>query len=242
MSSPQLVIITGATSGIGLQVAQDFSAKGHPLLLIGRRTDRMEALGLPNTMCAGVDVTDLSAFQEAVASAEAKFGPTHCIVNNAGVMLLGAMDTQDPEEWNRMIQVNITGVLNGLKCVLSGMKGREDGHIFNISSIAGVKMFPNHTAYCGTKFAVHAITEGTRQECSASGVRVTLISPGAVETELLSHTTSEEIKDGYTDWKKSMADGVLLPEDVSAAIQYAYSQPRRCNIREIQLHPVGQQP
>jgi len=122
------------------------------------------------------------------------------------------------------------------------MNERGDGHIFNISSIAGIKLFPNHTAYCGTKFAVHAITEGLRQECCHSGVKVTVISPGAVETELLSHTSSDEIKDGYGKWKETMADGVLMPEDVSNAIVYAYSQPKRCNIREIQLHPLGQEP
>jgi len=237
-----LVVITGATSGIGMQVAKDFSAKGHALLLIGRRVDRMTSLGLPNTLCEGVDVTDLAAFKAAVAKAEGQFGPVHCIVNNAGVMLLSPIDTQDPAEWTTMINVNITGVLNGINSVIKGMKERKDGHIFNISSIAGVKHFPNHTAYCGTKLAVHAITEGTRQECAESGVRVTVIAPGAVETELLSHTTSDEIKKGYGEWKQGMDDGVLMPEDVSAAIQYAYSQPRRCNVREIQLHPLGQVP
>merc|ERR1719510_1979500 len=128
------------------------------------------------------------------------------------MMLLGQMDTQDPEEWTKMIQVNIVGVLNGIKSVAKGMKERKDGHIFNISSIAGVKHFPNHTAYCGTKFAVHAITEGLRQECCHSGVKVTVIAPGAVDTELLSHTTSDEIKSGYNDRKGGMADGALMPE------------------------------
>jgi len=241
-SDKKLVIVTGATSGIGLQVAKDFSAKGHPLLLIGRRLELMSGLNLPNCLCEKCDVTDLAAFQAAVAKAEEKFGPAHCLVNNAGMMLLGEVVSQDPDEWTKMIQVNIVGVLNGIKCVQKGMKERRDGHIFNISSIAGIKHFPNHTVYCATKFAVHAITEGVRQESCADGVRVTVISPGAVETELLSHTTSDDIKAGYGDWKKSMEDGVLMPEDVSNAIQYAYSQPRRCNVREIQLHPLGQQP
>merc|ERR550525_93860 len=139
-----------------------------------------------------------------------------------------------------MIRVNIEGVLNGIKSVITGMKERRDGHIFSVSLIAGVKLFPNHTVYSATKSAVHAITEGTRQESSGSGVRVTVIAPGAVETELLSHTTSKEIRAEYGEWKQGMEDGVLLPEDVSAAIQYAYSQPRRVNVREIQLNPVGQ--
>jgi len=237
-----LVVITGATSGIGAQVAKDFSAAGHPLLLLGRRTDRMTSLNLPDSLCEGVDVTDLDAFKGAVAKAEKEYGPVHCLVNCAGVMLLGQMDTQDVGEWNAMIDVNVKGVLNGIHAVVKGMKQRKDGHIFNISSMAGLKLFDNHAVYCGTKYAVHAITEGLRQECASSDVKVTVISPGAVETELLSHTTDDDVKAGYGDWKKTMDHGVLLPEDVSNAIMFAYKTPKRCCIRDIQLAPISQRP
>lgn len=235
-----LVIVTGATSGIGAKVAIDFSAKGHPLLLIGRRVEKMTELGLPNCLCEQCDVTNLAAFEAAVKKAEGQFGPAGCIVNNAGMMLLSEhVDTQDPADWTKMIQVNMVGVLNGIKCVVEGMRARKDGHVFNISSVCGSKIFANHTAYCGTKYAVNAITDGLRQECSQDGVKVTLISPGTVETELLTHN-ADYVLNAMTEWKKSMPDGALLAEDVSNAIQYAYGQPRRCNIREISLAPLQQ--
>lgn len=241
-ASKPLVVITGATSGIGLQCAKDFSAAGHPLLLLGRRVERMASLGLPNTLCKGVDVTDAAAFSAAIAEAEGQFGPVSLLINNAGVMLLSSVEAQDPTEWQTMINVNIVGLLNGIHAVIKGMKERKDGHIINISSIAGVKLFPNHAVYCGTKFAVHAISEGLRQECAASDVKVTIISPGAVETELLGHTTSDEIKAGYGDWKTSMAHGALQPEDVSHAALFAYNTPKRCCVRDIQLAPLNQEP
>eukprot|EP00971_Amphidinium_carterae_P095285 1884962-Amphidinium_carterae.1 len=225
MSAKKLVVVTGATSGIGAQIAKDFSAAGHPLLLLGRRVEKMSELKLPNALCEQVDVTDPVQVKGAIEKAEAEYGPVDCLVNNAGVMLLGAMESQDPAEWNQMINVNVAGVLNGIQAVLKGMQERKSGHIFNVSSIAGIKLFPNHAVYCGTKFAVHAISEGLRQECSKSGIKVTIISPGAVETELLAHTTSDAIKDGYKEWKSTMDTGVLMPEDVSAAVLFAYNMP-----------------
>ncbi len=164
-------------------IARRLSDEGHPLLLLARRVERLEALNLPNTLCEKVDVTDKSSFEAAIAKAEEKFGPADALVNNAGVMLLGQIDTQDASEWKRMFDVNVLGLLNGMQSVLAPMKSRNSGTIINISSIAGKKTFPDHAAYCGTKFAVHAISENVREEVAASNVRVTTIAPGAVETE-----------------------------------------------------------
>lgn len=197
----KLVVITGASSGIGEAIARRFSEEGHPLLLVARRVERLEALNLPNTLCEKVDVTDQASLITAIEKAEAQFGPADVLVNNAGVMLLGQIDTQDAAEWKRMFDVNVLGLLNGMHSVLASMKARNSGTVINISSIAGKKTFPDHAAYCGTKFAVHAISENVREEVAASNVRVTTIAPGAVETELLSHTTSQDIKDGYDAWK-----------------------------------------
>lgn len=185
-------------------------------------------------------MTDAAAITAAVAKAEEKFGPVSCMVNNAGVMLLQTVAKQDPEEWAKMVNVNVFGVLNGVRAVLKGMQERKDGVVINISSIAGQKLFPNHAVYCATKFAVHALTEGVRQECAPFSVRVCVISPGAVETELLGHTTDDGVKDGYGKWKESMVEGVLLPQDVSAAVLFAYNQPKRCCVREITLAPTNQ--
>ncbi|ELI5731406.1 SDR family oxidoreductase [Vibrio fluvialis] len=237
----KLVVITGASSGIGEAIARRLSAEGHPLLLLARRVERLEALNLPNTLCARVDVTEQASFEAAIANAEAEFGPADVLINNAGVMLLGQIDTQDASEWKRMFDVNVLGLLNGMQAVLAPMKARNTGTIINISSIAGKKTFPDHAAYCGTKFAVHAISENVREEVAASNVRVTTIAPGAVETELVSHITSDAIKTGYDAWKQEMG-GVLDADDVARAVVFAYQQPQNVCIREIALAPTKQQP
>lgn len=241
MSQKPLIVITGASSGFGSACAKQFHELGHPLLLLARRLDRLEALGLDNAMCRKVDVTDRKSFEDAIKDAEAKYGPVDCLVNNAGVMLLGQVDTQDPNEWKQMLDVNVFALLNGMQSVLSGMKQRQGGTIINVSSVAGRKTFPNHAAYCGTKFAVHAISENVREEVAADNVRVVTIAPGAAETELLSHTTSNEIKQGYEDWKTEMG-GVLSPDDIARSIVFAYQQPQNVCIREIVIAATKQQP
>ncbi|MBB4863231.1 NADP-dependent 3-hydroxy acid dehydrogenase YdfG [Pseudomonas nitritireducens] len=240
MSKP-LIIVTGANSGIGEATARLFSQQGHPLLLLARRIDRLEALQLPNALCRAVDVTDREALLAAVAEAEKRFGPADALVNNAGVMLLGNMVEQDPAEWERMLDVNVKGLLNGVHAVLKGMVERNQGTVINVSSVAGRKTFPNHVAYVGTKFAVHAISENLREEVAAHNVRVVTIAPGAVETELLSHTTDEAIKSGYQEWKREMGGKVLSAQDVANAISYAYNQPQGVCIREIVLAATRQQ-
>ncbi|MEH6534112.1 MAG: SDR family oxidoreductase [Photobacterium frigidiphilum] len=239
--SKSLIVITGASSGIGEATARKLSAEGHPLLLLARRVERLEALNLPNAMCRKVDVTDAAAFAAAVKEAEAQFGPVDCLINNAGMMLLGLAHDQDPTEWKTMFDVNVMGLLNGIHVVLADMKARQHGTVINISSVAGRKTFPSHAAYCGTKFAVHAITENIREEVADDNVRFITIAPGAVETELLSHTTSNDIKDGYEEWKAGMG-GVIAPSDIANAISYAYQQPQNLCIREIVLAATRQQP
>ena len=243
MTTPQrpLVVVTGASSGIGLATARLFSSHGHPLLLLARRLAPMQALNLPNALARQVDVTDRAALAAALREAEAQYGPADAIVNNAGVMLLGDITRQDPAQWDRMLDVNVKGLLNGVHAVADGMVERGHGTIINISSVAGRKTFPNHVAYVGTKFAVHGLSENLREELSPHNVRVVTIAPGAVETELLSHTTDEGIKSGYQDWKADMGGKVLAAEDVANAVYYAYSQPPGVCIREIVLAATRQQ-
>lgn len=237
----KLAVITGASSGIGAAVAKQLSEQGHPLLLLARRVDRLEALALPNTICLAVDITDKQAVDSAIAQAEAKFGEADLLVNNAGVMKLGQIEDQQAAEWQAMYDVNVMGLLNGMQAVLSSMKARNHGTIVNVSSIAGRKTFGNHAAYCGTKFAVHAISENVREEVADSNVRVITIAPGAVETELLSHTSSAQIKADYQSWKETMG-GALNADDVANAISFAYQQPQKVCIREIVLAATRQQP
>ena len=234
-----LIIITGSTSGIGQQTAIRFSDAGHPLLLIGRNTAKIQNLNLPNSIIKQVDVTDIEALKASVLEAEKIYGPADAILNIAGLMLLGDVATQDPAEWQSMVNTNVLGVLNGMQAVLPGMKSRRHGTIMNVSSIAGIKPFPNHAAYTATKFAVHGMTDNVREEVADLNIRVMTIAPGAVETALLSHTTSQEIKDGYADWKQEMG-GVLAPDDVARTMLFAYQQPQSVNLREIVLATTKQ--
>ncbi|CAF0806385.1 unnamed protein product [Adineta steineri] len=239
-SAKPLVVITGASSGIGEACARSFSKAGHPLLLIARRIDRLEALKLPeNVICAQVDVTDRPKLVEAIEKAVEKYGPVDCLVNNAGVMLLGKVQTQNPEEWQRMFDVNLMGVLNGTHAVLPSMIERRGGTIINISSIAGRKTLPDHAIYCGTKFAVHAFTEQIREEVAQYDVRLVNIAPGVVETELLSHSTDKKIVDDYKSWKSQMGQP-MQSEDIARSIMFAYGEPQRVCIREILLCPTRQ--
>ena len=182
--SKSLVVITGASAGIGAAIARAFSAAGHPLLLLARRVEPMQALNLPDTLCIGVDVTDTAAMKAAVQQAEAKFGPVGCMVNNAGVMLLGQADVQDPTEWQQMLKINVMGVLNGVHAVLAGMKERRSGTIINISSIAGQVALKRQAPYCASKGGVEQLTRALAVDWAEHGVRVNTIGYGFVETDL----------------------------------------------------------
>tara|TARA_R110000868_G_scaffold266583_1_gene525805 strand:+ start:14825 stop:15547 length:723 start_codon:yes stop_codon:yes gene_type:complete len=240
MSKP-LVVITGASSGIGAATARALSAAGHPLLLLARNVEPLNALQLPHTLCEPVDVTNVTSFQAAIDKAVSQYGDVDCLINNAGTMLLGHVASQQPSEWKTMLDVNVLGVLNGIHCVLARMMEKQQGTIINISSIAGRKTFPNHAAYCASKFAVHALSENIREEVAKDKVRVVTIAPGIVDTALLSHTTSDDIKQDYEAWKATL-DSVLSPDDVAAAILFAYSQPQCVCVREIVLATTTQEP
>lgn len=241
MDSPTrpLVIVTGASSGIGAATARAFSAAGHPLLLIARRDDRLRELDLPNAELAPVDVTDSAAVAAAVSSAESRFGPADLLINNAGVMPLGSVATQPPDEWRTMFDVNVIALLEVSRIVLPRMIERGHGTIVNIGSVAGRNIYPEHTVYNGTKFAVHAISEGMRREVADRNVRVTVIAPGQIQTELLEHTSSSDIVRGYRDYTDSIG-GAIGPEHVASSILYTYALPQAVCIREIVLAPTRQ--
>lgn len=236
----KLVVITGASSGFGRALALEFSRAGYPLLLLARRVELLKEMNLENTMCEKVDVTDKEAFEKAVRKAEEVYGKTDLIVNNAGVMLLGNLENQTPAEWQRMLDVNVMGVMNGMQIVMNDMKERQGGTIINISSIAGVKPFANHAAYCASKYGVVGLSEVARGELSPFNVRVMRICPGAVATELLSHTTSDEIKEGYNQWKAEVGANSITAEDVAKTIKFAYEMPQGVNLREIQIADTRQ--
>ncbi len=236
----KLVVITGASSGFGKALAKMFSADGYPVLLLARRIELLEQLNLQNSICKQVDVTNKEEFEAAVRFAEEKYGKADLIVNNAGLMLLGNLETQDATEWQKMLDVNVMGVMNGMQIVMNDMKERNCGTIVNLSSIAGVKPFGNHAAYCASKYGVVGLSEVARMELSSHNVRVIRICPGAVATELLSHTTSDEIKANYNVWKDSVGANSITVEDIAKTIKFAYEMPQGVNLREIQIADTKQ--
>lgn len=236
-----LVIITGASSGIGAATARAFSAAGYPLLLLARRLEPMETLQLPNALCRDVDVLNAAEFKAAIDEAQATYGQAEILVNNAGVMLNSPAAEGDAAQWDAMIDINIKGVLTGIRLVLNDMIARQSGTIVNIGSIAGVKTFGNHAVYCGTKFAVHAITETIREEVSSKNVRLITIAPGMVETDLVNHTTHDASRDGWWSYAKQIG-GALQPEDIAKAIVWSATLPQGVCVREMVICPTKQEP
>ncbi len=236
----KLIVITGASSGFGMELAKEFAKDGYPMLLLARRVEKMKALNLPNTMCEQVDVTDKDCFEKVVRKAEEKYGKTDLIVNNAGVMLLGDIASQDAKEWKAMLDVNVMGVMNGMQIVMSDMKERRSGTIINLSSIAGVQPFGNHGAYCASKFGVTGLTRVARGEMSPYNVRVLSVMPGAVSTELLGHTTNPEIIEGYNQWKENTGAVNITAHDVAKTIKFAYELPQSVSLREIVIADTKQ--
>lgn len=241
MNKP-LVVITGASSGFGAEIAKLFNAAGNPLLLLGRRVEKIKALPLDftNIMVEKADVTNHDEFQIAINKVVEKFGPVDLLVNNAGVMLLGNVRYQDPKEWQTMLDTNVMGVLNGTQIVLNSMVERHSGTIINMSSLAGKKTFVNHAAYVASKFGVHGLSETIREEVSGQNVRISLVAPGAAETELLTHVTDQSALTDYQSWKDSMGGTTLDPKHVAETVKFIYDMPQEVNIREIDIAETRQ--
>ena len=234
-----LVVITGASSGIGAAAARTFSEAGHPLLLVSRRLERMKDLNLPKTLAKSVDVMDEVVFRDAVVEAEALYGPVDLLINNAGYMNLEHSAQQSPEEWRRQFEVNCIGLLNCTSVIFPEMIKRKTGTIINIGSTAGRNIYDNHTAYNGTKHAVHAMSEGLRREGSPHNVRVIVVAPGMVDSELTSGTSNQQILKDREAYRQSIG-GALSGEDISQAMLFAYQQPQNVCVWEIAVAPTKQ--
>jgi NADP-dependent 3-hydroxy acid dehydrogenase YdfG len=234
-----LIAITGASSGIGAAAARAFSEAGHPLLLTARRVELIEGLGLPDAICRAHDVMDAEGYRRLVDEAESRYGPVDLLVNNAGFMVLEEFAAQSPEDWRQQFDVNCVGLLNTTSAVLPKMIERGTGTVMNVGSTAGRTIYPNHTVYNGTKYAVHAMTEGLRREAAPAGVRVILISPGFVLTDLLTGTRSETIKKAYHGYRDEIG-GALDPMDIARAMLFAYEQPQHLCIWEMVVAPTRQ--
>jgi NADP-dependent 3-hydroxy acid dehydrogenase YdfG len=239
--------ITGASSGIGSATARVLSAAGADVMLSARRADKIEALSREIRSRGGIalvrplDVTDKAA-SERIGRELAGAGGIHVLVNNAGVMPLSPVLEDRVEEWEQTIDVNIKGVLYTIRAVLADMARRRDGHIVNVSSLAGLFAFASGAVYSGTKFAVRAISDGLRREALAYGVRVTDIEPGAVTTELVQTIRHEGTRQAVTGEGSFYAPGAKILEDVDVAnaILYAVTQPTHVNVSELLIRPTIQ--
>ncbi|TWT08590.1 SDR family oxidoreductase [Planococcus sp. CPCC 101016] len=237
-------IITGASSGIGQATAKELADKGYHVVLAARREDRLKELKEEIEAAGGTaeyKVTDVTSSEEMKELAEAaleKNGKIDVLVNNAGLMPLSFMNKLKVDEWDRMVDVNIKGVLYGIAAVLPIMEKQKFGHILNISSVAGHSIFKGSAVYSGTKFAVRAISEGLRQEIDPSHeIRVTIVSPGAVQTELTDTITDEDLLDAM---KKGGSMKVLEAQDIANAIAYSVEQPAHVDVNEILIRPRQQ--
>lgn len=237
----KVVLITGGSTGIGAEVARLLAARGAKVAVAARRADKLDAVVAQISKEGGaaraytLDVTDKHQVQAVVAAVVADFGKLDVLINNAGLMPIRPMAEANTDEWDAMIDVNLKGTLYGIAAALPRFLAQSSGHIINLSSVAGVKVFaPGGTVYSGTKFAVSAITEGLRQEVGDK-VRVTSIAPGAVDSDL-KHSTSGTATDTVLDFYKQ----AIPAASVARAIAFAIEQPDDVDINEIVIRPTQQ--
>jgi clavulanate-9-aldehyde reducatase len=241
--SNQVVAVTGASSGIGEAAALACARAGAAVALAARRADRIEALAGQiegeggRAIAVPTDVGEETQARAFVERAHAELGRLDVLVNNAGVMLLGPIENAPTEEWRRMIHANVFGVLYCTHAALPLMHAQGSGHVVNVSSVAGRVARAGSGVYNLTKFGVGAFSESLRQECVPMGVRVTLIEPGAVATELPSHNRPEVLEQMA---KRFAGVTPLSAEDIAGAILYAIGQPPNVSVNEVLVRPSGQ--
>jgi NADP-dependent 3-hydroxy acid dehydrogenase YdfG len=245
MIKGKVAIITGASSGIGYATALALSKAGAKVAIGARRVDKLEALAKKITDNGGdvfyqkLDVTQRSECDNFAKAVLEKWDSIDILVNNAGLMPLSFFKSLKVDEWDKMIDVNIKGVLYSTGAVITHMKEKKSGHIVNLSSVAGRVVFASGSVYCATKFAIAAFSEGLRKEFSArTNIRVTSIEPGVVDTELNDTITDESLKGFVENTKKMKA---LHAEDIANAILYAVESPSHVNVNEILIRPTTQE-
>ncbi|MCR8930888.1 MULTISPECIES: SDR family oxidoreductase [Pseudomonas] len=235
----KVVLITGASSGIGEAAARLIAAKGAHVVLGARRTERLEKLvgEIRNeggsASARALDVTDMNSMQAFVEFAKAQHGKVDVIINNAGVMPLSPLAALKVDEWNQMLDVNVRGVLHGIAAVLPGMEAQGFGQVINISSIGGLAVSPTAAVYCATKFAVRAISDGLRQETDK--IRVTVVCPGVVESELADSISDEVAREEM----RAFRSVALEADAIARALVYAIDQPDDVDVSEIVVRPVA---
>ncbi len=240
----KIVVITGASSGLGEATARLLSAQGAIVVLGARRLDRIQALASILTAEGGkalaiaTDVTDAKQVKQLVDTAVQTYGRIDVIINNAGLMPHSLLERGKIEDWDRMIDVNLKGVLYGIAAALPHMKAQKSGHIINVSSVAGHKVRPGSAVYAATKTAVRVISEGLRQEVKPYDIRTTIISPGAVTSELPDSVTEPDVAQGVREFYAQVA---IPAESFARIVAFAICQPEEVDVNEILFRPTRQE-
>jgi len=236
----KVVLITGASSGIGEGCARLLAERGARVVLGARRVERLEQLVADIRAAGGqaiarrLDVTDAADVQAFADAAMAEYGRIDVLLNNAGVMPLSMLEALKLDEWNRMIDVNIRGVLHGIAAALPVMQKQRSGQIINVASISAYRVSPTAAVYCATKYAVRAISDGLRQEVGGD-IRVTLVSPGVVESELAESISDEGARDAMREFRKV----AISPSAIARAVAYAIEQPADVDVSELVVRPTA---
>lgn len=238
----KVAVVTGASSGIGEATALALAGEGARVALAARRADRLEHLAGRiggNALPLALDVSDEADVRRVTNRIREEWGRIDILVNNAGVMLLGPIDGADTEDWRRMVNTNVLGLMYCTHAALPAMREQRSGHVVNISSVAGRTVRAGAGVYNATKWAVGAFSESLRQEVHTLGIRVTVVEPGAVATELLEHITVPEVQREMKQWVGSLTP--LASADIAASILYAVTQPPHVNVNEILIRPLEQE-
>lgn len=240
----KIIVITGASSGLGAAAARHLSSLGATLVLGARRLERIQSLaqeftdGGRRAVALATDVTSFDQVRHLVDTAVQSYGRIDVLINNAGVMPQSPLDRRKVDDWNRTIDVNIKGVLYGIGAVLPTMQRQRSGHIINVSSVAGHKVRAGGAVYSATKHAVRVISEGLRQEVKPYDIRTTIISPGAVDSELTDSITEPDVA---ANTKKFYADVAVPADSFARVVAFAISQPADIDINEILYRPTRQE-
>lgn len=243
--SDKVAIVTGASSGIGEATAIELAKHNVRVVIAARRRERLDKLAKHikseggRALAVECDVTDREQVENLIDTTLKTFDGVDTLINNAGYMPLSPMEECRVDDWVRMVDVNINGILYGVGAALPHMLKAGNGHIINVSSIAGRRVFPGGAVYCGTKFAVHAISEGLRSELAPKNIRVTIIAPGIVETELQDHIPNKEIQSNIRQRTRAMQ--ALTSKDIADSIIYAMEAPPHVCVNEVLIRPTAQE-
>ncbi|MCI1634606.1 SDR family oxidoreductase [Bifidobacterium sp.] len=237
------IIVTGASSGIGMATVQRLAEHGARIVFGARREDKLEELAglLPSGRYAyaATDVSNFDDVQHLVDLSVERFGKVDALFNNAGIMPLSTLSEGKRDDWQRMLQTNIMGLLNGISAVLPVMHRQGYGHILATGSMAGYNLYPGAAVYCGTKFAERAIMEGLRREEHGNGIKTTYVAPGMVDTQLYEsigdEARSQEVVSAWHEHNHS-----LTPDDIARFVEFAIAAPERMVINEVSIRPLAE--